>query len=63
MLVGPGDLATSIQSSLEPGTVEVCWRQDPARRQYVENTVKSRVQTANGALTKQVAKESSSFSI
>jgi ABC-2 type transport system permease protein len=57
-LIIPKDLATNIQSSLEPGTVEVYYNaEDPAKRQYVENTIKSQVQTANGALTKRVAKE------
>jgi ABC-type multidrug transport system permease subunit len=57
-LIIPEDLATNIQSSLEPGTVEVYYNaEDPAKRQYVENTIKSQVQTANGALTKRVAKE------
>jgi ABC-type multidrug transport system permease subunit len=57
-LVIPGDLATNIQSSLEPGTVEVYYNaDDPAKRQYVENTIKSQVQTANGALTKRVARD------
>ena len=57
-LIIPEDLATNIQSSLEPGTVEVFYNaEDPAKRQYVENTIKAQVQTANGALTKRVAKE------
>ena len=57
-LIIPGDLATNIQSSLKPGTVEVYYNaEDPAKQQYVENTIKSQVQTANGALTKRVAKE------
>jgi ABC-2 type transport system permease protein len=57
-LVIPDDLATNIQSSLEPGTVEVFYNaEDPAKRQYVENTIKGQVQTANAALTKRVAKE------
>jgi ABC-type multidrug transport system permease subunit len=57
-LIIPDDLATNIQSSLEPGTVEVYYNaEDPAKRQYVENTIKAQVQTANGALTKRVAKE------
>src|SRR5215216_66858 len=57
-LIIPSDLATNIQSSLEPGTVEVYFNaEDPAKRQFVENTIKSQVQTANGALTKRVAKE------
>jgi ABC-type multidrug transport system permease subunit len=57
-LIIPKDLATNIQSSLESGTVEVYYNaEDPAKRQYVANTIKSQVQTANGALTKRVAKE------
>ena len=57
-LIIPKDLATNIQSQLEPGTVEVYYNaEDPAKRQYVENTIKAQVQTANGALTKRVAKE------
>ena len=57
-LIIPEDLATNIQSSLEQGTVEVFYNaEDPAKRQYVENTIKAQVQTANGALTKRVAKE------
>ena len=57
-LVIPDDLATNIQSALEPGTVEVYYNaEDPAKRQYVENTIKSQVQQANSALTKRVAKE------
>jgi ABC-type multidrug transport system permease subunit len=61
-LVIPDDLATNIQSSLEPGTVEVFFNaEDPAKRQYVENTIRSQVQSANAALTKQVAKEALSL--
>jgi ABC-2 type transport system permease protein len=57
-LIIPKDLATNIQSALEPGTVEVYYNaEDPAKRQYVENTIKAQVQTANGALTKRVAKD------
>jgi ABC-type multidrug transport system permease subunit len=52
------DLATNIQSSLEPGTVEVFYNaEDPAKRQFVENTIKAQVQSANAALTKRVAEE------
>jgi ABC-type transport system involved in cytochrome c biogenesis permease component len=57
-LIIPGDLATNIQSSLEPGTVEVYYNaEDPAKQQFVENTIKAQVQSANAALTKRVAKE------
>jgi ABC-type multidrug transport system permease subunit len=57
-LIIPEDLATNIQSSLEPGTVEVYFNaEDPAKRQFVENTIKAQVQSANAALTKRVARE------
>src|SRR5919202_5574249 len=57
-LIIPRDLAANIQSQLAPGTVEVYYNaEDPAKEQYVENTIKAQVQTANGALTKRVAKE------
>jgi ABC-2 type transport system permease protein len=57
-LIIPSDLATNIQSSLEPGTVEVYFNaEDPAKRQFVENTIRAQVQSANAALTKRVAKE------
>jgi ABC-type multidrug transport system permease subunit len=57
-LIIPGDLAENIQSSLEPGTVEVFYNaEDPAKRQYVENTIKAQVQSANAALTKRIAEE------
>ena len=57
-LIIPSNLASNIQSQLEPGTVEVYYNaEDPAKQQFVENTIKAQVQTANGALTKRVAKE------
>jgi ABC-2 type transport system permease protein len=61
-LVIPDDLATNIQSSLEPGTVEVFYNaEDPAKRQYVDNTIRAQVQSANAALTKRVAEEALSL--
>ena len=57
-LVIPEDLATNLQSTLEPGTVEVFYNaEDPAKRQYVENTIRAQVQAANAALTKRIAEE------
>ena len=57
-LIIPDDLASNLQSTLEPGTVEVFYNaEDPAKRQYVENTIKAQVQSANAALTKRVAEE------
>ena len=35
--------------------------EDPAKRQYVENTISSQVQAANAALTKRIAKEAVSL--
>ena len=57
-LIIPEDLASNIQSTLEPGTVEVYYNaEDPAKKEFVENTIEAQVQTANTALTKRVAKE------
>jgi ABC-type transport system involved in cytochrome c biogenesis permease component len=58
-LVIPENLATKLQSGLEPGTVEVYYNaEDPAKRQFVENTIRAQVQVANTALTKRIAEES-----
>jgi ABC-type multidrug transport system permease subunit len=58
-LVIPEDIGEKLQSGLQPGTVEVFYNaEDPAKRQFVENTIKSQVQTANAALTKRIAEES-----
>ena len=58
-LVIPDNLSEKLQSGLEPGTVEVFYNaEDPAKQQFVENTIKSQVQTANAALTKRIAEES-----
>jgi ABC-type Na+ efflux pump permease subunit len=57
-LVIPGDIADKLQSTLEPGTVEVYYNaEDPAKRRFVENTIRSQVQAANTALTRRIAKE------
>lgn len=58
-LIIPRDLSTNLQSTLKPGTVEVFYNaDDPAKQEYVENTIRSQVQQANAALTKRVAAES-----
>jgi ABC-2 type transport system permease protein len=58
-LIIPKDLSVNLQSTLEPGTVEVFYNaEDPAKREYVENTIRSQVQQANAALTKRIAAES-----
>jgi ABC-type multidrug transport system permease subunit len=58
-LVIPANIATKLQSGLQPGTVEVYYNaEDPAKQQFVENTIRSQVQVANAALTKRIAAES-----
>jgi ABC-type transport system involved in cytochrome c biogenesis permease component len=57
-LVIPADITRKIQSTLEPGTVEVFYNaEDPAKKRFVENTIKAEVQSANTALTKRIATE------
>jgi ABC-2 type transport system permease protein len=57
-LIVPEDLASDLQSTLEPGTVEVYYNaEDPAKKEFVENTIEAQVQQANAALTKRVARE------
>lgn len=57
-LIIPDDLASNLQSTLEPGTVEVFYNaEDPAKKEFVENTIEAQVQQANAALTKRIAVE------
>jgi ABC-2 type transport system permease protein len=57
-LVIPEEITSSLGSGLEPGTVEVFYNaEDPAKKEFVENTIKSGVQTANATLTKKIAAE------
>ena len=57
-LIVPSDLTRRLESGLEPGSVEVFYNaEDPAKRRFVENTIKSQVQTANAALTRLVGRE------
>jgi ABC-type transport system involved in cytochrome c biogenesis permease component len=57
-LIVPDDLASNLQSTLEPGTVEVYYNaEDPAKKEFVENTIEAQVQRANAALTKRIAEE------
>jgi ABC-type multidrug transport system permease subunit len=57
-LIIPEDLASNLQSTLEPGTVEVYYNaEDPAKKEFVENTIEAQVQRANAALTKRIAEE------
>jgi ABC-type multidrug transport system permease subunit len=57
-LIIPKDLASNLHSTLEPGTVEVFYNaEDPAKKEFVENTIEAQVQRANAALTKRIAEE------
>ena len=57
-LIIPENLASNLQSTLQPGTVEVFYNaEDPAKRGFVENTIDAQVQRANGALTERIAEE------
>ena len=57
-LIVPADLVDKLQSTLEPGTVEVFYNaEDPAKQAFVQNTIKAQVQDANAALTKRIAVE------
>jgi ABC-2 type transport system permease protein len=58
-LILPADITAKLQTSASGGgaqaTVEVFYNaEDPAKRAFVENTIKARVQEANAALTKKV---------
>jgi ABC-2 type transport system permease protein len=57
-LIIPRDITRKLQSTLEPASIEVYYNaEDPAKRRFVEDTIKSQVQSANQALTKQIAAE------
>jgi ABC-type multidrug transport system permease subunit len=57
-LIVPSDLAANLQSTLEPGTVEVYYNaEDPAKKEFVENTIEAQVRQANAALTTRMAEE------
>jgi ABC-2 type transport system permease protein len=61
-LVIPDDLASKLQSTLEPGTIEVFYNaDDPAKQSFVENTIQAQVHQANAALTKRIAEEALSL--
>jgi ABC-type multidrug transport system permease subunit len=57
-LVVPPNVVENLQSTLKPGTVEVFYNaEDPAKKAFVQNTIKAQVQNANVALTKRIALE------
>jgi ABC-2 type transport system permease protein len=61
-LIIPEDIASKLQTTLEPATVEVFYNaEDPAKQAFVENTIKSQLQAANAALTERIAEEALSL--
>jgi len=61
-IVIPEDITQKLRTGIASGTIEVYYNaEDPAKRQYVENTIRSQVQTANTALTRRIAGEAVSL--
>ncbi|MDQ4048037.1 MAG: ABC transporter permease, partial [Actinomycetota bacterium] len=61
-IVIPEDTTRKLQSGLEPAPIEVFYNaEDPAKADYVRNTIKSQVQDANNALTKRLSKVALGF--
>jgi ABC-type multidrug transport system permease subunit len=56
-LIIPSDITQKLQTGLEPATVKVFYNaEDPVKARFVQDTIKSEVQDANTALTKQFTK-------
>jgi ABC-2 type transport system permease protein len=56
-LIIPPDITQKLQTGLEPATVKVFYNaEDPVKARFVQDTIKSEVQDANTALTKQFTK-------
>jgi ABC-2 type transport system permease protein len=61
-LVIPADATQKLQSGLEPATVEVYYNaDDPVKARFVRDTIKSQVQDANSALTKELSRVALQF--
>ena len=61
-IVIPEDITQKLRSGIASGTIDVYYNaEDPAKRQYVENTIRSQVQAANAALTRRIAGEAVSL--
>ena len=61
-LVIPEDTTRKLQAGLEPAKVEVFYNaDDPVKARYVRDTIKSQVQDANTALTKELSKVALEF--
>jgi len=57
-IVIPLDITQRLRSGISSGSIEVFYNaEDPAKRQYVENTIRAQVQAANAALTRRIAAE------
>ena len=61
-LVIPEDTTRKLQAGLEPATVEVFYNaDDPVKANYVRDTIKSQVQDANTALTRELSRVALQF--
>ncbi len=61
-LVIPEDTTRKLQSGIEPATVEVFYNaDDPVKASYVRDTIKSQVQDANSALTRELSRVALQF--
>ena len=61
-LIIPPDITQKLQTGLEPARVKVFYNaEDPVKARFVQDTIKSEVQDANTALTKQFTKIALSY--
>ncbi|MGI8845995.1 MAG: ABC transporter permease [Thermoleophilaceae bacterium] len=61
-LVIPEDTTRTLQAGLSPATIEVFYNaDDPVKSSFVRDTIKSQVQDANGALTKELSRVAIQF--
>lgn len=61
-LVIPEDTTRTLQAGLSPATIEVYYNaDDPVKAAFVRDTIKSQVQDANGALTKELSRVALQF--
>jgi hypothetical protein len=61
-LIIPPDITQKLQTGLEPAKVKVFYNaEDPVKARFVQDTIKSEVQDANTALTKQFTKIALSY--
>jgi len=61
-LVIPEDTTRTLQAGLSPATIEVFYNaDDPVKASFVRDTIKSQIQDANGALTKELSRVAVQF--